>query len=85
MPKAILKNGAILPMEPLPPEWADGQELLVESASEIDEDADFEKWLTELQGLVAQNDPADLARAEQAIRDADEQAKAVVRKEMGLP
>jgi hypothetical protein len=37
-----------------------------------------------LQALVAQNDPSDLARVEQAIREADEQMKAVVRKQIGL-
>jgi len=30
MPKAILKNGHIHPLEPLPPDWRDGQELDVE-------------------------------------------------------
>jgi hypothetical protein len=85
MPKAILRNGAILPLEPLPPEWTEGQELCVESASELSEDADFDKWLTDLQAMVAQNDPADLARVDKTLRDADEQAKAIVRKEMGLP
>jgi hypothetical protein len=38
-----------------------------------------------LQALVAQNDPNDCARVEEAIRAADEQAKAFVRKQMGLP
>src|SRR5437016_2245247 len=43
MPKAVLKNGVIYPLEPLPPEWADGRELRVESAEE-DEDRDFDSW-----------------------------------------
>ena len=84
MPKAVLKNGMILPVEPLPPEWREGEPLQVESASD-DEDKEFEAWLNELQTLIAQNDPSDLARVEKSIQDADLQAKAFVRKEMGLP
>lgn len=85
MPKAVLRNGVILPLEPFPLEWADGRELNVESVTESDEDVGFDVWFNELQTLVAQNDVADLARVEKAIKDADEQAKALVRKEMGLP
>ena len=85
MPKAVLKNGVILPLEPLPPEWADGRELSVESATEHDEEEGFDAWFHELQTLVAQNDVTDLVRVDQAIKDADEQAKALVRQEMGLP
>jgi hypothetical protein len=85
VPKAVLKNGMICPLEPLPPEWEDGRELRVESADDDEEDHDIDIWYRELQSLVAQNDPADCARVEQAIRTADEQAKALVRKQMGLP
>ena len=85
MPKAVLKNGVILPLEPLPPEWVDGRELRVESAVDDDESQDLDTWFAELQALVAQNDPVDLARVDQAMHRADEQAKAMVRKQMGLP
>lgn len=85
MPKAVLKNGMIYPLEPLPPEWTDGQELSVEAVADADEDQDIDAWYQELQTLVAQNDPNDWARVEQAIQAADEQAKALVRKQMGLP
>jgi hypothetical protein len=85
MPKAVLKNGVIYPVEPLPPEWADGQELRVEAAADEDEDQDLEAWYNEFQALVVLNDPIDCARVEQTIKAADEQAKALVRKQMGLP
>jgi hypothetical protein len=85
MPKAVLKDGVICPLEPLPPEWADGRELRVESAVDDDEDRDLDDWYKELNLLVAQNDPSDCARMERAIQLADEQAKALVRKQMGLP
>ena len=85
MPRAVLKNGVITPLDPLPAEWADGRELQVESASPNDDEQGFDTWLVELQSMVAHNDVADLARVEQAMHAADEQAKALVHKEMGLP
>jgi hypothetical protein len=87
MPKAVLKNGVICPLEPLPAEWEDGRELRVESAVDVgdDEDFDMDAWYGELQAMVAQNDPNDWARVEETIRIAGEQAKALVRKQMGLP
>jgi hypothetical protein len=85
MPKAVLKNGVICPLEPLPPEWEDGRELRVESIADEDEDQDIDAWYREFEALVAQNDPHDYARVEQNIRIADEQAKTLVRKQMGLP
>ncbi len=75
----------ICPLEPIPQEWEDGRELKVESAvSEANEDRDFETWYRELQTVVAHNDPTDLAIIDSAIRIADEEAKAIVRKQMGL-
>ena len=35
--------------------------------------------------MVAHNDPNDLAQVEKAIRAADDQERALVRKQMGLP
>jgi hypothetical protein len=55
------------------------------AATEDDEVQDLDAWYHELQALVAQNDPNDWARVEEAIRVADEQAKAFVRNQMGLP
>ena len=83
MTRAVLKNGVIYPLEALPPEWSEGQELSVEALAD-DEEGDFDRWYQELESMVATNDPADWAHVEQSIQIADEQAKAVVRKEMGL-
>lgn len=85
MPKAILKDGVICPLEPLPTDWADGRELSVELALDDDEGRDLEEWFKELVSLTAQNDPRDFARVALAIQDAREQAKALVRKQMGTP
>ena len=36
MPIAELRNGEIRPLEPLPPDWQDGQRLRVESVEDDD-------------------------------------------------
>jgi hypothetical protein len=69
----------------LPAEWSDGQELHIEALVDEDDDRDLDDWYRQLETLVAANDPNDWARVEDAIRIADEQAKANVRKQMGLP
>ncbi len=59
MIRAILVNGAIQPVDSLPEDWAEGQELRVEPVgSEPIEDADeFERWYQELERLCASSRP----------------------------
>jgi hypothetical protein len=84
MPRAILKNGVIYPVDPLPPTWSDGKEVWVEECStEIPEKQD--SWLQEFEAMVAENDADDIARLEQALKEADDLAKDQVRRQMGLP
>ena len=86
MPRAILRNGVIYPLDPLPPDWADGKELRVEETDDaVAEPDDDEKWFQQLEAAVQQIDPRDIARLEAALKEADEQAKATMRREMGLP
>jgi hypothetical protein len=56
MPRAVLKNGVIRLVEPLPPEWRDGTELQVERSSEgvnvtVEESTD--RWMDEVEALAA--------------------------------
>jgi hypothetical protein len=86
MPRAVLKNGVIYPVDPLPPEWEDGQELWVEEPHEPGESLQGEDhWLDELDAMVAENDPEDFKTLEEALRVADQEAKEWMRREMGLP
>jgi hypothetical protein len=87
MPRAVLKDGTIQPLEPLPAEWRDGQELRVESTSDCDEvvagsiDADFH----DLAVLCQAGDPLDDERLKRALDESKRQAKEQVRRQMGLP
>ena len=56
MPKAILKNGAIQPTEPLPPDWREGQELVIEAAEQSPATMlQSDRWFDELDALCKDN------------------------------
>lgn len=84
MPRAVLKNGVICPLENLPSDWSEGQELNVEAIGEVNSQ-DIDSWYSQLEEMVANNDPKDFERIESSLRIADQQAKEIVRKQMGLP
>ena len=83
--KALLKSGTIQMLEPFPPEWKEGQELRVEAIADEDNNADLEASHQRLCATDAEFDPEDWARVEAAMAIADQEAKALVRKSMGLP
>jgi hypothetical protein len=84
MPRAILRDGVIYPIEPLPPEWEDGRELWVEDAPAESPEA-LDRWYQEMEALCTAGDPEDDKRLEAALAEARRQAKALARRELGLP
>ena len=82
MLKAKLKNGAIIPLGPLPAQWKEGMTLDVKEAD--DSPIDIDEWAKSMNQLCADS----TARDEQAMREAidahRQQAKAQVRRGMGL-
>jgi hypothetical protein len=84
MPSAVLKNGLIYPVEPLPPEWIEGQELEVQEVQD-GTPSGLARWYQELEALCAANDPEDDARLQAALEEAHREAKEFMRRRMGLP
>jgi len=83
MLKAVLRQGVIVPLEPLPREWEDGTALEVAKAQVLPEDIDA--WAKSMNQLCADSSPADEEAMRRAIEEHRQQAKAQVRREMGLP
>jgi hypothetical protein len=86
MLKAVVSQGEIRPLEPLPPDWQEGQALRVEKA---DGDADdtpqgIDRDFAILAALCASSEPSDEEQIEQALQAAHRQAKEQVRRQMGL-
>jgi hypothetical protein len=79
--KAVLKNGLIYPVEPLPQEWKDGQEVWVEGV--IDQGSEsVQQWAQELNAQCATADPEDDARLQAALQAIRQEAKALMRQRM---
>jgi hypothetical protein len=87
MIKAIVRNGSIEPLEPIPTEWFDGQEVVVQEADGNSHETpeELDRWYRELDALCVASDPADDERLRTALVEAHEQAKAAVRREMAIP
>jgi len=83
--RAIVEHGQIRPLEPLPSERVEGRELRVLEAESHEALDGVDTWAREMDILAADpDDPEDWAHIEAALVDADTQAKAYVRREMGL-
>ena len=70
MIRAVVQNGSLLPLDPIPAEWADGRELDVEvKPGQAVED--WNEWNRELNELVAQIDPSDFAIVQAELAEND--------------
>lgn len=84
MIRAIIENGQIRPIDPLPAEWTEGRRVIVEEAETSSSD-DLDGWFRELQELgPAQYEAGEWERVQTTLAEADELAKAMVRRRMGL-
>jgi enamine deaminase RidA (YjgF/YER057c/UK114 family) len=84
MIRAILKKGKIQPLDELPRHWRDDQELIVEGCEPSDDPADIKAWHDKLVSLSAQIPAEDHERMAAAVADQNRQAKARMRRHMGL-
>jgi hypothetical protein len=82
MLKAVLREGVIIPLEPLPPEWEEGTALEVAevNATQLDIDA----WAKCINQLCTDSAAEDEAIMRNAIDEHRRQAKGQTRRNMGL-
>jgi hypothetical protein len=82
--KAILRDGRIQPLEPLPADWADGQELVVEEPEPSDDPVEIERWAKELEESTAKIPAEEHERFLRALEENELESKEAVRREWGL-
>jgi hypothetical protein len=82
MLKAVLRQGAIVPLEPLPPEWEEVAAL--EVAKSDAPSLDIDAWAKSMNQLCADSPAEDEEAMRRAIEEHRQQAKAQTRREMGL-
>ena len=80
--KAVLKNGAILPQEPLPPEWREGLELHVEEwrPETSNRAGDLTDWIAKVQASADKMDPEDERIIEETTRELRRKDRELARK-----
>ncbi len=88
MIKGVLRAGAIQLLDPVPSDWPDGQEVAIEPVwgEPSDDPGDIDRWYEELTALgFAHYEPGEREQVYALLAEADDQAKELVRREMGLP
>ena len=83
MLKAVLRQGVIVPLEPLPPEWEEGSTLEIGKA--VAPPVDIDAWAESMNQLCRDSTEEDEEVMHRAVEEQRQQAKALVRREMGLP
>jgi hypothetical protein len=82
MLKAVLRQGVIIPLEPLPPEWEEGAAL--EVAKSDAPPLDIDAWAKSMDQLCADSSASDEQAMQCAIEEHRQQAKAQTARDMGL-
>jgi predicted DNA-binding antitoxin AbrB/MazE fold protein len=85
MIRAIYHNGVIRPLDSVPPEWNDGDEVMVERSKAAPTDVELDQWIAEVSDVAAHISDEDHARVAAAIAAHRAEAKKWARREMGLP
>jgi len=85
MTRAVVKNGVIVPIDPLPQEWADGRELWVDDPNEQQESKQaLDEWIHEVEGSASKVDQNDWEEMQTVLDSMHKEAKDQVRRQMGL-
>ncbi|MBC7820254.1 MAG: hypothetical protein IAG10_25500 [Planctomycetaceae bacterium] len=85
MVRAILTEGRIEPVEPLPESWQDGQELSIDSLSDDDtavDQAEIERWHQERLVLSASLTETDHQFLKGSLDEQRQAGKELMRREM---
>ncbi len=82
--RAVVKDGQIRLVDPLPSEWVEGQELTVDAGDTIPTEAELKAWDQKLREGAARIPAEDHERFEAALREQEQESKDWVRREWGL-
>lgn len=84
MVRAVLEGGVIRPLETLPAHWRDGRELVIDEVVGTPSRQELDEWSREVDALASEIPAEDFDRLEEALEEADREAKELVRRQMGL-
>lgn len=75
MIRAVVKNGTIHPLDPMPPDWSDGRELVVEGAEPNGPPEQIDAWFQDVESAASAGELEDDHRLELAVDEVRRQAK----------
>ena len=87
MIRAIVRNGRLEPLEPLPRNWNEGTELSIEMAMPSDSSVAATHWqqmFDEMEAHAAQVSPEDMSELKAMLDENDRQQKEIVRRQWNL-
>lgn len=84
MIRAVVSQGEIRPLEPLPQDWEEGQFLRIEKAEEDEDPASIDQDFACLEQLCRDNIPEEEQELDRFLAEMRREAKEQVRKQMGL-
>lgn len=76
--RAILRDGIIQPVDPLPEQWRDGQELVVEQPEDTPAQSELDEWQRELDVATARIPQEEHDRFEKALNEIERESKDAV-------
>jgi hypothetical protein len=82
MLKAVVIQGEIRPLGPLPPDWQEGQRLRIEKADDETSVEEIDLDFAVLEKLCEASEPAEEEQLEQVSQEARRLAKEQVRRQM---
>jgi hypothetical protein len=82
--KAVLRDGRIQPVEPIPPAWREGQELRIEEPRFEGTAAQIDQWVKDLEASASEVPAEDHERFRIALEENERASKDAVRREWGL-
>jgi hypothetical protein len=84
--KALVKNGVVVPCDPLPTDWQEGTEVEVERLLPPPmQEEEIDRWLADLEAIASQGDPEDDRRLDEVLAENRRFQKELARKKAGLP
>lgn len=83
--KAVLRQGVIQPIERLPADWVEGQELVVEGPRGEGGGDEIGQWAREMDAALARIPAEEHDRFLEALDEIERESKDAVRKEWGVP
>jgi hypothetical protein len=84
MIRGVVKDGAIVAIEPIPDDWSEGRQVRVEAAEAELTPEEIDRWYGDLARTDNWLDQDDYEKMTKALAEAHQEAKASMRRKMGL-